>query len=221
MKILRTPQEMTAWSTEQAVLNKTIGFVPTMGFFHDGHLALMQRARELADLVVVSLFVNPTQFGPQEDLAAYPRHFDHDQELAASVGVDVLFAPTSEEMYPPGATTTVTVKGDLSNRLCGASRPGHFAGVATVVTKLFNIVRPDLAVFGKKDFQQLAIIRRMTLDLHFGVEIIGHPTVREKDSEVNKIVRALRITSDNTEHLLIRAAMERTTINVCHGHCDI
>ncbi|MCI5192934.1 MAG: pantoate--beta-alanine ligase [Candidatus Electrothrix sp. AU1_5] len=220
MKILRTPQEMTAWSTEQAVLNKTIGFVPTMGFFHDGHLALMQRARELADLVVVSLFVNPTQFGPQEDLAAYPRHFDHDQELAASAGVDVLFAPTSEEMYPPGATTTVTVKGDLSNRLCGASRPGHFAGVATVVTKLFNIVRPDLAVFGKKDFQQLAIIRRMTLDLHFGVEIIGHPTVREKDGLAMSSRNAYLEDEDREAALSLSRSLELARTMVANGERD-
>ena len=172
---------MTVWSKEQAVAGRTIGFVPTMGFFHDGHLALMRRAGELADQVVVSLFVNPTQFGPQEDLAAYPRDFDRDQELAASVGVDVIFAPESEDMYPAGCNTTVTVGKELTGQLCGAARPGHFAGVATVVSKLFNIVRPDLAVFGEKDFQQLAVIRRMSEDLNLGVEIIGHPIIREKD----------------------------------------
>ncbi|MDU9048670.1 MAG: pantoate--beta-alanine ligase [Candidatus Electrothrix sp. Rat3] len=181
MKIIRDPQEMTAWSKEQAAMGKTIGFVPTMGFFHDGHLALMRRAGELADQVVVSLFVNPTQFGPQEDLAAYPRDFDRDQELAASVGVCVIFAPEPEDMYPTGFNTTVTVGEELTGQLCGASRPGHFAGVATVVSKLFNIVRPDLAVFGEKDFQQLAVIRRMSKDLNLGVEIIGHPIIREQD----------------------------------------
>lgn len=141
----------------------------------------MGRAGELADQVVVSLFVNPTQFGPQEDLAAYPRDFDRDQELAASVGVDVIFAPQPEDMYPTGFNTIVNVGGDLTDRLCGASRPRHFAGVATVVSKLFNIVRPDLAVFGEKDFQQLAVIRRMTEDLNLGVKIIGHPIIREQD----------------------------------------
>ncbi len=181
MKIIRNPQEMTVWSKEQAVAGRTIGFVPTMGFFHDGHLALMRRAGELADQVVVSLFVNPTQFGPKEDLAAYPRDFERDKELAAGVGVDVIFAPEAENMYPQGSSTTVTVGAELTNQLCGASRPSHFAGVATVVTKLFNIVRPDLAVFGEKDFQQLAVIRRMTADLNLGVEIIGHPIVREQD----------------------------------------
>ena len=181
MKIIRDPQQMRAWSKEQAVAGKMIGFVPTMGFFHEGHLALMRRAGELADQVVVSLFVNPTQFGPQEDLAAYPRDFDRDQELAASVGVDVIFAPKPEDIYPAGFNTTVMLGKELIGHLCGASRPIHFAGVATVVSKLFNIVRPNLAVFGEKDFQQLAVIRRMTEDLNLGVEIIGHPTVREED----------------------------------------
>jgi pantoate--beta-alanine ligase len=181
MKIIQDPQEMTAWSKEQTVAGKTIGFVPTMGCFHEGHLALMRQAGELAGQVVVSLFVNPTQFGPQEDLAAYPRDFARDQELAASVGVDVIFAPEPEDMYPAGCNTTVTVGKELTGQLCGASRPSHFAGVATVVSKLFNIVRPDLAVFGEKDFQQLAVIRRMTEDLNLGVEIIGHPIIREQD----------------------------------------
>ncbi|MCI5218713.1 MAG: pantoate--beta-alanine ligase [Candidatus Electrothrix sp. LOE2] len=181
MKIIRSPREMTVWSKEQAVAGGTIGFVPTMGFFHEGHLALMRRAGESADQVVVSLFVNPTQFGPKEDLAAYPRDFARDQELAAGAGADVLFAPEPEAMYPSGFNTTVTVGEELTGQLCGADRPGHFAGVATVVSKLFNIVRPDLAVFGEKDFQQLAVIRRMTEDLNLGVEIIGHPTIREKD----------------------------------------
>ncbi|WP_446010109.1 pantoate--beta-alanine ligase [Candidatus Electrothrix sp.] len=181
MKIIRSPQEMTVWSQEQALAGRTIGFVPTMGFFHEGHLALMRRAGELADQVVVSLFVNPTQFGPQEDLTAYPRDFERDQALADSVGVEVIFAPEAEDMYPYGAKTAVTVGEELTGQLCGTSRPGHFTGVATVVSKLFNIVRPDLAVFGEKDFQQLAVIRQMTTDLNFGVKIIGHPVIREKD----------------------------------------
>ncbi|XCN72022.1 MAG: pantoate--beta-alanine ligase [Candidatus Electrothrix aestuarii] len=181
MKIIRTPKEMTAWSKEQAVAGQRIGFVPTMGYFHEGHLSLMRRAGELADLVVVSLFVNPTQFGPKEDLSAYPRDFERDRSLAESVGVDVIFVPEPDDMYPAGYNTTVTVGDDLASQLCGATRPGHFAGVATIVSKLFNIVRPDLAVFGEKDFQQLAVIRRMSEDLNLGVEIIGHPIIREQD----------------------------------------
>ncbi len=180
MDIIREPAAMTAWSREQADRGLSIGFVPTMGFFHNGHLALMRRAGELADRVVVSLFVNPTQFGPDEDLDAYPRDFDRDCTLAGEAGVDLLFAPDAAAMYPEGSRTTVTVSG-LTDHLCGASRPGHFDGVATVVTKLFNIVQPDLAVFGRKDFQQLAVIRQMCRDLNMAVEIIGHPIVREPD----------------------------------------
>lgn len=171
---------MTAWSREQFRNDKTIGLVPTMGYFHEGHLSLMRLAGRRADLVVVSLFVNPTQFGPGEDLSSYPRDFDRDRELAAAAGVDVLFVPEVAAMYPAGEKTTVIVR-DLTDHLCGADRPGHFAGVATVVTKLFNIVRPDLAVFGRKDFQQLAVIRRMCTDLNMGVQIVGHPIVREAD----------------------------------------
>ena len=171
---------MTAWSHKQCMDGKSIGLVPTMGFFHEGHLSLMRKAVHSADRVVVSLFVNPIQFGPDEDLAIYPRDFDKDRELASENGVDVLFAPETEGMYLSENKTTVVVK-DLTDHLCGAARPGHFVGVATVVAKLFNIVRPDLAVFGQKDFQQLAVIRRMCMDLNMGVEIIGHPIIREED----------------------------------------
>jgi pantoate--beta-alanine ligase len=181
MQIIRHPAEMTAWANEQAKAERRIGLVPTMGFFHEGHLSLMRRAGQLADLVAVSLFVNPTQFGPQEDLAAYPRNFERDCAMAEAAGVSVLFAPIATEMYPAGFSTTVAVGAELTGQLCGASRPGHFAGVATVVCKLFNIVQPDVAVFGEKDFQQLAVIRRMTADLNLGVEIVAHPIVREAD----------------------------------------
>jgi pantoate--beta-alanine ligase len=151
-----------------------------MGFFHEGHLSLMRLAGREADRVVVSLFVNPTQFGPNEDLDSYPRDFDRDRELAEGVGADVLFVPDAETMYPPQARTTVVVS-ELTDQLCGADRPGHFTGVTTVVTKLFHIVRPDIAVFGQKDFQQLVVIRRMCTDLNMGIKIIGHPIVREAD----------------------------------------
>jgi pantoate--beta-alanine ligase len=181
MQIIRHPAAMTAWAKEQAKAGQRIGLVPTMGFFHEGHLSLMRRAGQLADQVAVSLFVNPTQFGPQEDLAAYPRNFERDCAMAEAAGVAVLFAPEAAEMYPAGFSTTVTVGAELTGQLCGAARPGHFAGVATVVCKLFCIVRPDAAVFGEKDWQQLAVIRRMTADLNLGVEIVSHPIVRETD----------------------------------------
>jgi pantoate--beta-alanine ligase len=180
MEIIREIAAMTAWSKQQAAAGKAIGLVPTMGYFHEGHLSLMRLAGKQADKVVVSLFVNPAQFGPTEDLSSYPRDFERDRELASQAGADVLFAPAAEAMYPKAAKTTISVRG-LTDYLCGADRPDHFAGVTTVVSKLFNIVRPDLAVFGQKDFQQLVVVRRMCIDLNIGVEIIDHPIVREAD----------------------------------------
>jgi len=158
----------------------SIALVPTMGFFHEGHLALMKTGRELCDKVVVSLFVNPTQFSPHEDLAAYPRDMAGDCRKAERAGVDLLFCPGADRMYHPGHQTTVHVE-QLSRGLCGKDRPGHFQGVATIVSKLFNLIQPDYAVFGEKDFQQLAVIRQMVADLDFPVHIIGHPIVRERD----------------------------------------
>ncbi len=157
-----------------------IGFVPTMGALHEGHLSLVRAAKARCAVVAVSIFVNPTQFGPNEDFAKYPRSFEHDCQLLKKEGVDLLFAPSVEEMYPAGAATWVTVE-ELSDRLCGRSRPGHFRGVTTVVAKLLHIVEPDAAFFGQKDAAQVAIIRRMVRDLNFPVEIIACPIVREPD----------------------------------------
>lgn len=157
-----------------------VGLVPTMGYLHEGHLALVRRARELAEFVVVSIFVNPTQFGPNEDFERYPRDWERDSALCRGAGVDLVFAPPVEELYPDGAQTWVTVE-DLAGPLCGAGRPGHFRGVATVVAKLFHAVEPDVAVFGEKDYQQLQVIRRMARDLLMPVRIEGVPTVREAD----------------------------------------
>jgi pantoate--beta-alanine ligase len=159
-----------------------LAFVPTMGNLHDGHLTLVREARRLADRVAVSIFVNPLQFGAEEDFDGYPRTFERDQELLEAEGVDLLFAPTVETIYPrpPAEQTRVEVPG-ISGLLCGASRPGHFVGVATVVCKLFNMVQPDIALFGEKDYQQLAVIRRMTEDLNIPVRIVGVATVRESD----------------------------------------
>jgi pantoate--beta-alanine ligase len=159
---------------------KTIAFVPTMGFLHDGHLALIREGRKRADALMVSIFVNPTQFGPSEDLATYPRNLSRDLELARKEGVDVIFAPSVKELYPEGFQTFVKLE-VLPEHLCGLSRPHFFRGVATIVTKLFNIVKPHAAIFGQKDFQQLTVIRRMVQDLNFSIEIVGCPTVREAD----------------------------------------
>ena len=180
MEIIRTPAEMTAWANRVLAAGETIGLVPTMGFFHEGHLRLMRKAGEKAGRTVVSLFVNPIQFGAGEDLGRYPRDFSRDCQLAQAEGVDVLFVPGVQDMYPAEASTRVIVSG-LTDGLCGESRPGHFAGVTTVVAKLFHIIKPHCAVFGKKDFQQLAVIERMVADLNWDVEIIGHPIVREED----------------------------------------
>ncbi len=180
MEIIRTPVEMTAWANRTLAGGQTIGLVPTMGFFHEGHLRLMRKAREKAKRTVVSLFVNPIQFGANEDLGRYPRDFVRDCQLAEGEGVDVLFAPEVQAMYPAEASTRVVVS-RLTDGLCGASRPGHFAGVTTVVAKLFHIIKPHCAVFGRKDFQQLAVIERMVADLNWDIEIIGHPIVREAD----------------------------------------
>ncbi len=159
-----------------------IALVPTMGNLHAGHLDLVRRAREQAARVVVSIFVNPMQFGPSEDFAAYPRTLDADREKLRQAGADLVFAPRVQEVYPDGQVQQTRVEvPEISNQLCGASRPGHFVGVATVVCKLFNMVQPDLAIFGEKDFQQLLVIRRMTRDLSLPVDIVGAPTVREAD----------------------------------------
>ena len=177
-RIATLRERIAAWRRA----GERVGFVPTMGNLHAGHLALVAEARRLAERVVVSIFVNPLQFGPQEDFGAYPRTLARDQELLAGAGTDLLFAPTVAAVYPRGQAeqTRVEVPG-ISDILCGASRPGHFVGVATVVCKLFNMVQPDLAVFGEKDFQQLLVIRLMTLDLSLPVTIQGLATVREAD----------------------------------------
>ena len=180
MEIVSDPRDMQAVSLAWRKLDQQIAFVPTMGYFHEGHLSLMRYGRERGDRLVVSLFVNPTQFGPSEDLDRYPRDLERDTALAREVGVDVLYTPADADMYPEGYQTYVTVEG-LSQGLCGASRPGHFQGVATVVLKLFNQVLPHLAVFGEKDYQQLVVIKRMVADLDVPVQVEGRPIVRETD----------------------------------------
>lgn len=180
MIITRTTSETRDAIARIRAQQKKIGFVPTMGYLHEGHLKLIDIAKEHSDFVVVSIFVNPTQFGPQEDFAAYPRDFERDRKLCESRGTDLIFAPEVGEMYPERSLITFQIE-RLADRLCGARRPGHFNGVVLVVSKLFNIVQPDIAVFGQKDAQQLIIIKRLVRDLNFPVKIIAAPTVREPD----------------------------------------
>lgn len=180
MELVRRVAKMKEYSRKYREQGLKIGFVPTMGYLHEGHLSLVREARRMSDICVVSIFVNPIQFGPQEDLDRYPRDLERDAEILAEEKVDVLFAPSVEEMYPQGYRTYVYVEG-LSEKLCGASRPGHFRGVTTVVCKLFNIVQPHFAFFGQKDAQQYIILRRMVQDLNMDVEMILMPIIREAD----------------------------------------
>ncbi len=180
MKIIETIAELKTALNEERNRGKSVGLVPTMGYLHEGHLSLMRAAELQNDVVVASIFVNPTQFGPNEDLDAYPRDLKRDLSLAESVGVDYLFAPKPNEIYPKGFSTYVEI-GSMAEILCGASRPGHFRGVLTVVLKLFNIAQPNKAYFGKKDYQQLALIKKMASDLNLSIEIVALETVRESD----------------------------------------
>jgi pantoate--beta-alanine ligase len=180
MEIINDPQAMRAWADGEREAGQRIALVPTMGALHDGHLELVRVARARAERVVVSIFVNPMQFNRRDDFERYPRTLEEDAAQCAAAGVDVVYAPAAGVMYPEGFASAVEVAG-LSEPLCGRARPGHFRGVTTVVTKLFHAVRPHSAVFGEKDWQQLAVIRRMTADLDFGIDIVGVPTVREAD----------------------------------------
>jgi len=232
-------------SAERAA-GRTIAFVPTMGFLHEGHLSLLREGRERGDLLVLSIFVNPTQFGAGEDLDSYPRDLGRDVDLARSAGTDLIFAPEAADMYPSGYATFVDVEG-LGDSLCGGSRPGHFRGVTTVVSKLFMLVQPHVALFGQKDFQQLAIIRQMTRDLNLAVEIVGMPIVREADglamssrnvnlspgerqqalalSDALREAQALFLAGETSAAVVLQAAQERIArepdaridyIEVCH-----
>ena len=180
LKVIDSIKEMQSQSEALRLSGQKISFVPTMGYFHEGHLSLMREARKTADHVVVSIYVNPTQFGPKEDFSKYPRDFERDAQMAQSVDVDTIFFPSNQEMYPNAYQTYVDVE-KVTQNLCGMSRPGHFRGVTTICCKLFNIVKPHSAIFGQKDFQQLAAIKRMVADLNMDMEIIGLPTFREPD----------------------------------------
>jgi len=218
-KIVNTPTAMSAWSEAARSRGERIAFVPTMGALHAGHVSLLSAARKVADRVVLSIFVNPTQFGPKEDLARYPRDLDGDLAKAASVATDVAFVPEAKDIYPPGAQTFIEVR-EVAQGLCGERRPGHFTGVATVVCKFFNIVRPHLAIFGEKDFQQLAVIRRMVRDLNMPVEIVGEPTVREADGLAMSSRNAYLSPTERARALAISQGLSAARARFAAGERD-
>ncbi len=220
------PEPLITIGETRAVLDRlraggrSVGFVPTMGYLHDGHGSLMRAAGAANDVVVASIFVNPLQFAADEDLDSYPRDLGHDRALAAANGVDYLFAPSVDEMYPNGAVLTSVSVADLSERWDGASRPTHFAGVATVVAKLFNIVGPCRAYFGEKDFQQLTVIRRMVADLSAPVEVVGCPIVREPDGLAMSSRNAYLSPDDRAAAVVLRQALDAGLASVAGGETD-
>lgn len=220
MKIIESPDQMQHFSREVRRSGKRLGFVPTMGALHSGHLSLVKMARAQCDCVAVSIFVNPLQFGPNEDFGNYPRTFERDRQLLESETVDLLFAPKVETMYPPGAVTTVEVR-DLSDRLDGRSRPGHFKGMTTVVSKLLNIVHPDAAYFGQKDAAQVAIIRRMVRDLNMDVQIVVGPIVREPDGLAMSSRNAYLDPQQRKQALVLYRALMRIHFLVDRGERDV
>ena len=239
MEVIETIDAMWKRSEQLRLAGKTIALVPTMGFFHEGHLELMRVGKRISDILVISIFVNPTQFGPTEDYEGYPRDMEGDLAQAKELGVDLVFSPSVEEMYPDGFQTTVSLE-RVTRHLCGISRTGHFDGVTTVVAKLFNITKPHLAIFGKKDYQQLTVITQMVKDLDMDIKIVGVPTVREPDglamssrnsyltSEERKSALCLKKSLDLANDMLkqgerdtdtIKAAVEKLILS--HPHTEI
>jgi len=212
-------EEMRAAVRTALAKEQKVGLVPTMGALHEGHLSLVRRAKDLSDVVVMSIFVNPAQFGRGEDFDRYPRDLPRDAGLAAEAGVDILFTPGVKEIYPEGFSTYVTVEG-VSDRYEGAVRPGHFRGVATVVLKLLDIVRPDVAVFGQKDAQQVAVVNRLVADLDLAVEVVVAPTVREKDGLAMSSRNAYLDPKDREAALVLSAALRRAEGRVVEGELD-
>ncbi|MAF09016.1 pantoate--beta-alanine ligase [Candidatus Poribacteria bacterium] len=218
MDTLQNRGAMARW--RDADVEASVGLVPTMGFLHEGHLSLVRRARAENDRVLVSIFVNPTQFGPNEDLEDYPRDIGRDCALLAREGVDAVFMPSVEDMYPDGFATEVAVSGPLTERLCGASRPTHFAGVTTVVARLFGLTRPDRAYFGRKDAQQLAVIRRMAADLALPVEVVGCPIVREPDGLAMSSRNVYLSDAERAQALTLRESLLLAERRVTEGVRD-
>jgi len=219
VKQVPTVAEMKAACRQMQRIGKTLGFVPTMGALHEGHLSLVRASKARCDVTTVSIFVNPLQFGPSEDLAKYPRPLERDVRLLEELGVDLLFVPCVEEMYPPGAKTCVVVD-ELSEKLDGASRPGHFRGVATVVAKLFAIVRPDFAFFGQKDAAQVAVLRKMTNDLNLDVELVVCPIVREPDGLAMSSRNAYLTAEQRQQALVLHRSLTRVQAAFHAGERD-
>jgi len=220
MRIIKTVKQMQAFCEQARRRGKKIGLVPTMGYLHEGHLSLMRQARKETDLVIISIFVNPTQFGPDEDFKKYPRDLKKDERLARSVGVDVIFYPTAKQMYPDGFLTSVSVD-KLTSGLCGAHRPGHFRGVMTVCAKLFNIIKPHVAYFGQKDAQQAAAIKKMVEDLDMNFKVRVMPIVREPDGLAMSSRNAYLNPSERKNALCLYNALQTAQDMVKSGCLDV
>ena len=219
MHTISTVREMQDWADATRTRGERIGFVPTMGYLHDGHLSLVRAAQRRSDRTVASIFVNPLQFGASEDLSRYPRDLEGDRRRLTEVGTDVLFLPDAAAMYPEGFQTTVSVE-HVTKGLCGAARPGHFRGVTTVVAKLFNMVKPHVAVFGCKDYQQLVTVRRMVADLNFDIEIVGAPIVRESDGLAMSSRNAYLSPAERAAALCLARALAAAEERVRAGETD-
>ena len=219
MKLVDSISRMSTFAKMLKREGKSIGFVPTMGYLHNGHMSLVNAAKKHTDVVVMSIFVNPIQFGPKEDFERYPRDFKRDEQLASEAGVDVIFYPSVKEMYPEGYATFVNVE-RLTDGLCGASRPGHFRGVTTVVAKLFGIVKPDIAYFGQKDAQQAAVIRKMAQDLNMGVEVKIMPIVREKDGLAMSSRNTYLSEDERKDALVLYQSLKKAESLVAGGEID-
>lgn len=219
--IITTINELRTYLDSQRKSGKAIGLVPTMGFLHEGHLSLIRRAKADNDIVVVSDFVNPTQFAPNEDFESYPRNIERDEQLATGAGADVIFYPSVKEMYPAGSSTFVEVVGEITKVLCGASRPSHFRGVTTVVTMLFNIVQPNRAYFGQKDAQQTAVLIKMANDLHINIELIVCPIVREANGLAMSSRNTYLSANERTQAVVLNQALLEAKSAFENGETDV
>ncbi len=221
MQIIKTPAELNAYAAKVKSEGKTVGLVPTMGYLHEGHKSLIRKSSEQNDVTIVSVFVNPTQFGPSEDLETYPRDLERDKAAAEQAGADVIFHPEPEDMYPKRYGTYVSVDSGITKILCGKTRPGHFRGVATVVTKLFNISMADRAYFGQKDAQQLAVIMRMVSDLNMNIEIVPCPIVREADGLAMSSRNTYLSAEERSQALSLSAALKQAEDAIKNGRTNL